>query len=390
MTDLVRAQSIEAVAVAVRSLADAVDDQWRAHSYDEALFPRIACDVLARSELIKTTTSDELLAWILSTPDLPRQKNRAFGEPPLNLYMGRRFFIECLVWLQGQTSIHEHAFSGAFAVLCGQSIHTRYTFEALKELDVTFTLGRANVVESEWLTPGVARRIVKGGALLHSLYHIDSPTLTIVVRTLGDATPQHDLLFPDALILRKTSEPEESLVLLMQSLATSRNPLFQAHFNQMVRRLSVYSILRLVLAAIQIPGLLERLVDHVETDAARILQMLIPIAKRQRRIRNTVKLMQALSGDARFFAALVLNVPSRDHLLEILKLKYPQRDPSEVAAHLTQELALNAGAGPLSDDLAPFVFSMLTGLGQPDVVSSDIVAFWRALQERFCLDALAT
>jgi hypothetical protein len=34
--------------------------------------------------------------------------------------------IEALFWVDGTTSIHQHSFSGAFQVLAGKSIHSRY------------------------------------------------------------------------------------------------------------------------------------------------------------------------------------------------------------------------------------------------------------------------
>jgi len=63
--------------------------------------------------------------------NLVPQKNldATFGQPPITLFHHDRFYIEALFWLSSTTSIHQHAFAGAFSVLAGSSVQARYRFE---------------------------------------------------------------------------------------------------------------------------------------------------------------------------------------------------------------------------------------------------------------------
>lgn len=61
---------------------------------------------------------------------LPPQRghDQGFGQPAITLYSGERFLIEALCWHTGTPAIHHHAFSGAFRVMTGRSVHSRYSY----------------------------------------------------------------------------------------------------------------------------------------------------------------------------------------------------------------------------------------------------------------------
>jgi hypothetical protein len=111
------------------------------------------------------------------------------GSPPLTVFSGERFFIEALFWLEGETAVHQHGFSGAFQLLCGSSIHCRYAFEPRERIHAGFRLGELSLTDAELLAPGDVRRIDSGSRFIHSTFHLEKPTVTIVVRTIADAHP---------------------------------------------------------------------------------------------------------------------------------------------------------------------------------------------------------
>src|SRR4051812_34433567 len=108
-----------------------LDAAFRRANYSEEAFAELAAEHLARVRLYEGFDLSEFVRWAALSNDFPWQEDLAasFGEPPLTLWAGRRFYISALVWRSSTTAIHQHAFSGAFQVLKGGSVHTRYAFE---------------------------------------------------------------------------------------------------------------------------------------------------------------------------------------------------------------------------------------------------------------------
>src|SRR4029077_7499028 len=103
--------------------------------------------------------------------------DEAFGQPPVTLFWNGRFQIDVLFWHTATTAIHQHAFCGAFAVLGGSSVHCRYEFTPRRKLNSRFLIGRAALREVELLEVGAMRRIARGAGLIHSLFHLETPSV---------------------------------------------------------------------------------------------------------------------------------------------------------------------------------------------------------------------
>ncbi|MBP7624384.1 MAG: hypothetical protein KA763_10480, partial [Xanthomonadales bacterium] len=145
----------------------------------------------------------DLVDYVLGADALCKQADldARFAEPPLSLYNGGHFDISALIWLDGTTSIHQHAFCGAFHVLAGSSIHSRYRFApwSAPEPMQRAIAGELELVDIEVLRPGDTRVIRRGDTLIHSLFHMIRPSVTIVVRTITDtpgAEVQYDYRWP--------------------------------------------------------------------------------------------------------------------------------------------------------------------------------------------------
>ncbi len=183
----------DAIAVAVGTEPDEVYAQLES----------VACEQLQVFNPSAHITQADLIDYVLGAERLSRQADLGgkFAEPPLSLYRGEHFDISALTWLDGTTSIHQHAFCGAFHVLAGSSIHSRYRFQpwqqpAFKQRAIA---GQLRLRDIEVLQPGDTRAITRGDALIHSLFHLIRPSVTIVVRTITDdpATQvQYDYRWP--------------------------------------------------------------------------------------------------------------------------------------------------------------------------------------------------
>src|SRR5438132_840078 len=113
-----------------QKLGALVEGRWKDQNYNEQLFPDIAAQALVESDLPARVDPWKIISWVHTTAALPEQQDveGRFGNPPVTLFSGPRFYIDVYYWLDGTTSIHQHAFSGAFQVLLGSSIHSSYTF----------------------------------------------------------------------------------------------------------------------------------------------------------------------------------------------------------------------------------------------------------------------
>jgi hypothetical protein len=115
------------------------------------------------------------------------------------MWSGPDFFIQALTWIDGTTDIHQHGFEGAFAVAEGASLHVPYGFD----LDATaadghLVAGQLTMGRPEILRPGAVRPIDAGFGFVHALFHLERPTVTIVVRnkSSGLPYPQYSYLRP--------------------------------------------------------------------------------------------------------------------------------------------------------------------------------------------------
>ena len=168
-----------------QSLGSEVENTWREQNYNEEMFPAIAADALRRANLPSKLSAWDVIAWALGQPELPLQKDPTanFGDPPITLFVSPRFFIDVYFWLDGTTAIHQHGFAGAFQVLLGSSIHSWYEFQRMEAVNSFVEIGEMSLKLCELLKVGDIQEIRAGRQYIHSLFHLDQPSATIVVRT---------------------------------------------------------------------------------------------------------------------------------------------------------------------------------------------------------------
>jgi len=171
------------------ALGERVGRAWRQAAYDELAFPEIATSMLAESRFAERVTLGDIVDWTATTARIPHQidLDSEFGQPPLSVYAEERFFIQVIFWRDGTTAVHQHAFSGAFGVLAGGSIHSEYEWVPRRRVNAHLHFGDIERTELELLAAGDVRPIASGRRLIHSLFHLDRPSISVVVRTAQDA-----------------------------------------------------------------------------------------------------------------------------------------------------------------------------------------------------------
>ncbi len=305
-------------------LGDAVELAWeRAHHAEDA-FTQIAAEQLAAANLPGQVSATDVLRWGLTTRALPAQHDvdATFGQPPLTVFAGRRFAIMVLFWLDGTTTIHQHSFSGAFQVLEGSSVQARFEFEPRRRVNEDVVLGSLLGREVGLLRRGDIRPIVAGRAFIHSLFHLERPSATIVVRTYSDerAGPQYNYYRPGLAVNQlRREEWRERIVQLTALLERGEHPERESLEGALIERadpLTCFVGLRRI-ARSGDQARLARLVGRVQDPE--LADAFGAALHEARRVDHVISRRANVTDPGhRFFLALLMNALGRRHILELV------------------------------------------------------------------------
>jgi hypothetical protein len=336
-----------------------VEAAFRAAGFDEASLPELAVRALRGAELHRKLSGEDVLGWA-ATAVLPPQfdPGSSFGQPPITVFQGERFHVDVLCWLSSTTSIHQHRFSGAFAVLGGGSVCCDYRFEPEDRIEPRLVFGRLDFQRASVLGPGSVQPIVAGDRSIHALFHLEHPSFTIVVRTPGLSveTPQYEYLrngiafdpFHHPITLQR---PIEALNVLHDTAPD----LYLESVAAFVQKAPPIEVLLLLLRQSR------RLLSNPET-AERVGRQVIArhgergrrlveaLGERERLNRITDLRRRVRSADHRFFLALMLNVPEKAEILRLVNARVPSEAPESVFRRWSAELGLKDEPSVRSSD----------------------------------------
>jgi len=311
-------------------LGKKVGSLWKAENFAPAAFPKIAQRVLEEKPPSKNVKWAELVRDFLLNDGQPFQTSSGFGQPELIVYDDPRFYIQILVWQEGTTDIHQHEFSGAFHVLAGSSIHSHFEFVSPRPVSAHLRVGDLRMKDIQLLETGRTLPIIAGGSCIHSLFHLDMPSISVVVRTHHDpgTGPQFTYLPPhlavdpnhhDALTTRRKQ--------LLDLLERTEDAGYVDLVLKMIGDLDFergFFILQNCVGALKATGAwdlaLQSFVKKHGTLAKGVASTLDEIVRRDglAAFRSSIT-----EPEHRYFLALLLNVSDRAHLLRFVSLRYP-------------------------------------------------------------------
>lgn len=331
------------------ALGARVDALWRAHDYNEQHFPESAFQALEELPPSRHTTLLDIVSAATQAHRLPPQTDMAalFGDPPLTVYAGRNFRIEVLFWLRGVPEVHQHSFSGAFHVLEGSSIHTRWRFVPEERVDMRLLLGRVEFTDAELLARGDNRQIVAGPSMYHATYHMDKPSLTVVIRTPNEAdkNPQYSLTPPN--VAHAPFDRLEVVVRqsqLLNMLAQVRPAEFLEHVRHLLSTKDgywVYEVLHGLWQAIDDEEARQQVLATSRQRHPRLLKALETSFDRffrEDRIMHT-RLEVGDDPELRFFLALLRNVPDGAEIRALIRQRHGDRDVIELIESWVRRMA---------------------------------------------------
>jgi hypothetical protein len=350
------------------ALAARVAAAWsRAHHEPHALAP-IAAEALASLDASIPTSFDALADWLFDAPALPPQRSldQAFGQPPVTVYLDERFFIELLFWHTGTTGIHQHAFAGAFRVLAGSSLHAIYDFAPTLVVDPRLALGDLTLRTTEVLETGAVRAIHPGRALIHSAFHLDNPSVTLVVRSHADGSPELEYK-PPGLALDPAARDARTtkLLQLMGLLVHQPREAYRRRVATALAGCDAYTGVLLLLRARRQtdPETFAALLDGFRPRFPALTARLAFVADEEiRRLAVTTARERITDAEHRFFLALVMNLPGRDAILGAIRQRYPAHDPVEQLLGWLRTIARRDRLGfELDDNLLAILRGVLEG-----------------------------
>ena len=330
---------------------------WRAHDYAAARFPELAADAIAESDVLGAVDGPGLLSWIARAETLPNQidPTSRFGDLALTLFEAPRFFVSALFWLDGSTEIHQHSFSGAFAVIGGSSIHSRYRFAEERAVSARFRTGALALDSVELLGEGAIRPIPSGDGFIHALFHLERPAVSLVVRTHtdADAHPQwsyrppgiaEDPFTVDGFTTRK----REAIRMLLTQDADFADAEIGAMLECADLQLG-FSLLDVLddelcthAGASASSAADQRFDAFAATLRARhgaVVDRFVASFAERARQRRILALRGLLTRpEQRFLLALLLNFPGIEPVIELLQQRYPERDPHAEFVDRIEEL----------------------------------------------------
>lgn len=341
-------------------LGESVESLWRDANYDEDVFPAIAKKALEDGDLPSKLDAWEVIDWTLKQTNLPTQKDLPgnFGDPPITIFNAPRFHIDVYFWLEGTTATHQHGFCGAFQVLKGSSIHSSYEFDLTEKINTFTEIGEISLKVCEILEVGDVQEILAGREYIHSLFHLDQPSATIVVRT--HLSPMHlpqfsyhkpslaiDPFFEEANTIKKL----QAITALIRSNHPNTDEIiadflnrsdFQTSFQILstFRSYAQQNQMNQVFNLTQSDDRFESFLDVVSKRHEKFANVLPKVFAHHKKLDQIVRQRSFVTdAELRFFLALLLNVDGKRRIFELVKTKFEKQKPIDKILDWVHKLA---------------------------------------------------
>ncbi len=357
-----------------KELGRTVLQRWKKANFSLEKFPEIARAALDEQPPAEHVDLAEFMREFLLNDEQPFQTQSGFGQPELVAYDHPRFYIQLLFWMDGTTDIHQHEFSGAFHVMHGSSIHAHYEFENGQSITPHFRVGEVKMKNIELLETGRTVPIISGQRCIHSLFHLDTPSVTVVVRTQNDpgTGPQFNYLPPhiamdpvldDALTMRRKQ--------LLDVLEQIEDPTYPELVQEMIAELDFergFFILQNCMGHLRDIGEWESTLGAFQSKHGALAKG-VPATLEECVRRDVIKGMRSSISEPehRFFLALLMNAPTRADLFALVAERFPDEPPADTVLRWAHELGEETEDGiAILDALFPETFA-IAGEDQPQL-----------------------
>ena len=329
-----------------KKLGQTVLEQWKRANFSLEKFPGIARAALEKQPPSMHVNLAKLMREFLLNDEQPNQSHSGFGQPEIIAFDHPKFYIQLLFWMDGTTDIHQHEFSGAFHVMHGSSIHAHYDYENAQSITPQLRVGDVRMKKIELLDTGRTVPIISGRSCIHSLFHLDTPSVTVVVRTQNDpgTGPQFNYLPPHIAI-----DPEfsDTLTMRRRQLLAVLEETGDSGYAKIVREMIAemdfergFYILQSCMGHLQGVGKWEEMLRVFQKKHGTLASGVAATFGEAVR-RDAIKNLRSSITDPehRFFLALLMNVSERADLCALVKQRFPMEKPVDTILRWAGELA---------------------------------------------------
>ncbi len=370
-------------------LGDTVDQTWTAAGRRADQLAELATTALLDIPVPSDLTASTVLGLLAEGSDLPKQRSSSdqFGQPPAIMYKRPDLEIQALTWMDGTTAIHQHGFDGAFRVAAGSSLHVTYQFDQSDTLaDGHVVTGALAAGQPEILWVGDVRPIVSGPEFIHALFHLERPSVTIVVRnsSSGLPFPQYTYRLPGVGVDELYTD--DRLLMRLRGLRTlhriDQNEAVKVA-RQVVREHDLWTAFRLCDYWAYNFGEgseLEAIIADLSSRGSAVSSLLEPMyAEELRRGRLLARRGMLRQSHHRMFLALIVNLPDRRAIESAVRQLHPDEDPGQLIADWVSELASPefrgiSGLSMGSDQLERLQHNLRQG--ESDAALGEVAAQW--------------
>jgi len=357
---------------AFRRVGDEIRRRYRAVDYDESLFPELVAPVLEEAALHREIDLEGLVDGVLDAPRLPPAAVASdFSDAGVCVYHQPQFSMEVLTWLDASTMAHEHGFCGAFQVLAGGSLHTRYRFEAGNRVNERLQFGRLERSAVEHLGPGTVMPILAGPRFIHRLFHLERPSITLVARvSVKGAVPQYAYLEPGIAYdpFGRDQELDQRLKLL-RILRALEHPGFLERLERRVAEEDLYAAFFYAMdsvSALYSRGHMERFLGTLRGRFGDLTPFMEEAMAQRWRFERITGLRQRVSNpEHRFFLALLLNAADLTEVLALIVQRHGAAAPRELVVRWLEELGSVRGFAPRDGEDLAWLLEHLRGDARP-------------------------
>lgn len=315
-------------------------------------FVDLAAGELARLELHRRIDPRELLQVIVSDGGIAAQ----FGaEEVIPLHEDGRHGIYAHFWIDRIASPHTHNWYGAFQVLSGTSIHAEHAFDERGRIDADLRFGRLRVERAGVLGPGDVRPVHAFLPHIHSIFHIDRPSVSLSVRRNAPRSAEKGTLdcWAPGLAVKTvwSSGVIDARRKSLDVIARTEPASYDAALEALIRRADLRTLFFALDHGVRKHTRPERLRRVVLAQRPRLgVEVATVLAAAEEGVR-TRWFERARSRvrvpDHRFFLGLLCVCRDREGIFELIRQRHPDADPVALLTRWLRELTSPAsGSSP--------------------------------------------
>lgn len=272
---------------------------------------------------------------------------------------------------------HQHGFRGAFYVLSGSSIHTQYDFSTKVRVNENLQFGDVTTKSIEYLQKGQYRRIEGGAEFIHSLFHLDYPSVSVVVRTYRDPVNSIQFRYHKPFLAINPFYKDHKAkrqVQILKMLKRSGNPNYRTTLMNFASNANLESLITTVTELIEHGAISrdeeEEMLTLCGARYPEVEEYVKPVLSELRRVLSIQRGRLSVTDPThRFFMALLMNASDKNQVNQIIRSKYPEEQAVELILKWVKELnEQHKFDNMFSDFHLEVLASMIKGLDFDEII----------------------